>query len=144
MTSSLSPSFFRPTLRARQVLAGLAGLALGAAGWLAATPSAQAADVYWSIGVHQSGVSVGVSNAPPVVLAPPRVVYAQPRVVLAPAPVVLVPHVVYPAHPVHRAQWAPPGHAKHWHQDRRHGHRHGGGERHAHRSERWDDRGHRR
>lgn len=83
-----------------------AGLALGVAA------AARAADVYWSIGIHQPGVSVGVSNAPPVVVAPaPRwhaatpVVVMPPRVVYVPAPVRVV---------------TPPGHWKarhHRHRD---------------------------
>lgn len=106
------------------LLAAAAVVALSGAG------VAQAADVYWSIGVHQPGVQVGVSNAPP------RVVYGPP------------PVVVY-GPPVYRAGWAPPGHGKHWHKhrDRHHGwdddhrrdHRHGGRDRDD-RHDRWDDR----
>ncbi len=62
---------------------------------------AQASNVYWSIGVHQPGVHVGVSNAPPVVVQYPVVVHN-------PRPVVVTS-------PPHHAGWVPPGHrhAKH-------------------------------
>ncbi|WP_208300036.1 hypothetical protein [Aquabacterium sp. A08] len=115
-----------------------AALALSAAG------GAQATDVYWSIGVHQPGVHVGVSNAPPVVVhTTPRVVHVSPRVVYGPPPVVVVPH------PVYRTGWAPPGHHKHkhgykhrdrdrhWDDDHRRDGRHGGRD---DRHDRWDDR----
>lgn len=97
--------------------------------------AAQAADVYWSIGVHQPGVHVGVSNAPQVVVAPP-------------------PVVVY-APPVYRTGWTPPGHGKHLHKHHaryRHGRDGWGDDRRGHdrwdgrddhrddRRERWDDR----
>ena len=111
-------------------------LVAGVAGLLWSAQSAQAADVYWSIGVHQPGVHVGVSNGPRVVYGPP-------------------PVVVY-APPVYRAGWAPPGHGKHWHNhhdrhrhwrddDRRHDRydRYGRDERWGDRDdrhERWDDR----
>jgi hypothetical protein len=85
-----------------RVALGLLSAASGAA--------AQAGDVYWSIGVHQPGVSVGVGNYPPVVVAPvPRVVMS-PLVVATPSPVVVLPSVGY---------WVPPGHRHH----RRHPHR---------------------
>ena len=99
---------------------GVAALCLG----LAFAGGAQATDVYWSVGIHQPGVSVGVSNAPPapvvvypaprVIYSPPQVVYSTPRVVYGPAPVVIYPQ------PVYRAGWAPPGHRKHWHKHGRH------------------------
>lgn len=96
LTSMLSPTL-------RQPKAWL--LSVGAALALSAAGAAQAGDVYWSIGVHQPGVHVGVSNAPRVVYGPP-------------------PVVVY-APPVYRAGWAPPGH--HWQSrhDRHHRHGHG-------------------
>lgn len=116
-------------------------LVAGAAGWLWSAQSAQAGDVYWSVGVHQPGVSVGVSNAPPVVVqSAPRVIYAPaPRVIYSPAPV-----VVYPA-PLYRTRWMPPGHRKHGHKDRfdrRDDSRH---DRWGHpRDNRWGDHDHRR
>ncbi len=124
-------------------------VAAGMMGLLWSAQSAQANDVYWSIGVHQPGVSVGVSNAPQVIVQPaPRVIYAPPRVVYGAPPV-----VVYPQ-PLYRTQWAPPGHSKHWHKGR-HGHRHDWDDRHDRRDDRrhdrhdrrddrWDDRDHRR
>ena len=98
---------------------------------VAAMGSAQARDVYWSVGVHAApGVHVGVGNhhpVAPVVVAPapvivPPVVYTAPQVVYPggiyyqqPAPVV-----------VYRNDW-----------DRGHGHRHfryrGHGHGHGHR-----------
>lgn len=77
-------------------------MALGLAG------TAQANNVVWSIGVHQPGIHVGVSNAPPVVVQYPVVVHS-PR------------HVVVTQPPRHG--WDAPGrrhgHDK-WRDDRRH------------------------
>lgn len=75
----------------------LASLAVGA--WALSASNAHARgsdDVYWSIGVNQPGVNVGVSNAPPprVVYREPVVVYERPVVVHRPAPVVI--HQPYP------------------------------------------------
>ncbi|MEW6693608.1 MAG: hypothetical protein AB1371_01420 [Pseudomonadota bacterium] len=79
---------------------------------LAAAGAAQAGDVYWSIGVHQPGVTVGVGNVPPVIVAP------APRVVMVPpVPVVVSPAVVYT--PVY-GYAVPPGHRKHRHWHRGH------------------------
>jgi hypothetical protein len=68
--------------------------ALLAAGGLMAV-SAQAADVYWSVGVHGPGVVTTVGNHPPQ----PRVIVAQPYppAIYAPAPVHYMPppRVVY-------------------------------------------------
>lgn len=115
----------------------LAALAMGA--WAASGlgSQARAGDVYWSVGVHQPGVVVGVSNAPP-----PRPVIVQPRPVVIHQPPVVVhqpypyaygygrPVVVVPQ-PVYRAGWGygPYGHRHHhWkHHDRHDDHRHGGG-----------------
>ncbi len=133
--------------RARRVVGCVAASAVGL---LWAAQSAQANDVYWSIGVHQPGVSVGVSNAPPVIVhTAPQVIYAPPPRVVYGAP----PVVVY-TQPLYRTQWAPPGHAKHWHKGR-HGHRHEWEDRHdrredrrhdrhERRDDRWDDRDYRR
>lgn len=87
---------------------GLAVAALVCGAWaLSATLApAQARDLYFSIGVNTPGVSVGVSNAPPVVYHPPAVVHYPPPVVHYPSPVVQYPPavvhypqpvVVYPA-----------------------------------------------
>ncbi|MEZ5643678.1 MAG: hypothetical protein R3E94_01975 [Burkholderiaceae bacterium] len=79
---------------------GLAGAAWALSSGI--TP-AQASDVYFSVGVNTPGVSVGVSNAPPVVYQPPvvhyppAVVHYPPAVVHYPAPVVVQPPtVIYP------------------------------------------------
>ena len=70
----------------RIVVTGL--LAAGALG-IAAT--AQARDVYWSVGVGSPGISVGVGNVPPAYYGPPPV-YVQPApVYVRPAPVYVAP-----------------------------------------------------
>lgn len=71
-------------------------VSLGAAAWALSAGQAQARgghdDIYWSIGVHQPGVTVGVSNAPP---PRPVVIHQPPPVVIHPsAPVVI--HQPYP------------------------------------------------
>lgn len=84
-----------------------------AAGSLGAAGTAQARDVYWSVGVGGPGVSVGFGNTPPVspvyvapqpvFVTPPPVVVRPPRrpVHVMPAPVYYTPPpVVY--HPGHR------------------------------------------
>lgn len=120
----------------RSVYSLAAAATLGLAG-LGATASAHAGDVYWSVGVSQPGVRVGVSNAPPVVYQPaPVVIYPQPHVVYAPPP---PPQVVYrPAPPVYypqpqvvyvpqpyytQAGWVYPGYRHGW--ERHHGPRGG-------------------
>lgn len=78
-------------------LALVAALTAGAAGL------AQARDnIYWSIGVHSPGVSVGVANAAPVVSYPRYAypsygypVYGAQPVVVVPRPVVVHPAPVY-------------------------------------------------
>lgn len=88
----------------------LALVSLAAGAWAVSAGTAQARgdhDVYWSIGIQQPGVSLGVSNAPPVVYQPrPRVVvverpvfYEQPVVYQRPVVVRPRPVVVYEAHP---------------------------------------------
>jgi hypothetical protein len=88
---------FRPLA----VVAVVASAALGTA--------AQARDnVYWSLGVEAApGVSVGVGNTRPVVVAPapvylaPQPVYVAPRpVYVQPAPVIVRTAPVYYAEPV--------------------------------------------
>jgi hypothetical protein len=70
----------------------MAMVALAAGAWALSTGTAQARggnDIYWSIGVNQPGVSVGVTNAPPVV-------YQQrPQVVVVERPVFYERPVVY-------------------------------------------------
>ncbi len=127
------------------------GLALAAAAALAAAPMAQAnGNVFWSVGVVAApGVTLGVSNAPPVYVQPapvymhprPTVYHAPPRYVM-PAPVYTQPHVYYtpppvrygppqvvygvPRHvgpPAYATGWVPPGH-RHRHGNRPQGYRH--------------------
>jgi hypothetical protein len=102
-------------------LAAVALLALAAG-----AGTAQARDnVFWSLGVDAApGVSLGVSNTRPVVVAPqpvyvaPQPVYVAPRPVVVHRPVVLVqPEPVYIERGRHR------GHKhKHKHRGHRHGH----------------------
>ncbi len=47
---------------------------------------AQAADVYWSIGVQSPGVVVGAANMPPVMYGPPVVVVPGPYYRVGPPP----------------------------------------------------------
>ena len=72
-------------------VAALAITALGAAA------TAQARDVYWSVGVQAApGVTLGVGNVRPVYLAPAPVYLAPAPVYYAPAPVYYVrPAAVY-------------------------------------------------
>ena len=106
---------------------GLAMIALAAGGW-ALAGSAQARDVYWSIGVNSPGVAVGVSNAPPpVVYSYPSYGYPvyEPRpVVVYPRPVVVHPRpVVVQSYPVYPAPYYGYCDDRRWHKHR-HGHRH--------------------
>jgi len=80
-----------------------AGLLVGAA--LAAS-AAQAADVYWNIGMQMPGAVVEVANAPRVVYG-----YGAPPMMMVPAP-------------VYGAAWVPAYPERRWH--RRHHHRHDG------------------
>ena len=96
----------------------LALAALGVAG------TAQAQDVYWSVGLSSPGVHVGVASAPPVVVRPAyQPVYVQQSPVYAVPPAVgaLRPVPVYGVpQPSVQAGWQPPGRAWGWHH--RHGH----------------------
>ena len=100
----------------------LAALALAAAG-----TTAQARDnVYWNIGIDAApGVTLGVGNTRPVVVAPaPIIVQPQPVVVarpvyVAPAPVIVQPAPVYYT-PVH----GHPGKHKGWHKKHHRHHHH--------------------
>lgn len=65
----------------------LAWVSLAAGVWALSAGTAHAQggnEVHWSIGVNQPGVSVGVSNTPPVVVVQPR-----PQVVVVERPVVV-------------------------------------------------------
>lgn len=108
---------FRPLVAAALV-------ALGAS-------AAQARDnVFFSIGVEAApGVSVGVSNARPVVVAPAPVYVAPQPVYVAPRPVYVAPRpVVVQAQPVVLVEEPVrvlPGKRKGWHKHHRHhGHHH--------------------
>ncbi|MBA4262998.1 MAG: hypothetical protein C0443_13510 [Comamonadaceae bacterium] len=95
---------------------GLTLATLAAGAWALSAGQVHARDgndVYWSIGVHQPGVSVGVSNAPPprpviihqsapVIIHQPYP-YLQPVVVHQPYPYVR-PVVVHPR-PVYYSGW---------------------------------------
>ncbi len=110
----------------RKLFRSLAGVALVALAGLGTT--AQARDgVFWSLGIEAApGVSVGVSNTRPVIVAPapvyvapqpvyvaPRPVYVAPRpIYLAPRPVVLVEQPVY-VHPGRHRGWHKHGHHRH-------------------------------
>ena len=83
---------------------------------------AQARDnVYWSLGVQAApGVSIGVGNARPVVLAPayyaPAPVYVQPQTVYY-EPAYYPSTAVYVGAPIYAGgywYWGP-GHVRHWH-----------------------------
>lgn len=117
-------------------------LLITAAGAMAAG-SANAGDVYWSVGISSPGVGTVISNAPPVVVhpapvyvapapvvyAPPPVVYTPPpRVVYRPVPVYTAPRVVYQPVPV-VVRGHGHGHYKHYrhHKHHRHHDRHDGG-----------------
>lgn len=87
---------------------------------VAAASSAQARDVYWSVGVQAApGVTVGAGNYRPVYVAPAPVYVAPAPVYLAPAPVYYAPPprvyygpVVYHGHP-HKQKWKGKRH-NHW------------------------------
>lgn len=96
--------------RKNYVRMALAGAAVALAGF---TGTAQARDVYWSVGINSPGVSVGVApSAPyysygqPVYVAPPPPVYVQPRgIYYAPPPAYVAPRPIYYAPP---AYYGPP------------------------------------
>jgi hypothetical protein len=155
-TLSLSTHWHRTSALAR----GLALSALAASAWAlsVAWSPAQARDVYWSVGIQQPGMVLGVSNAQPVVVVPqyvpppkhrpvvqqPPVVVQQPPVVVYGPPVwVHAPHrsvqpVVLLPQPVYVQNW---GHGPRWDErrERRHHRRHDRHERYE-RSDR-NDRG---
>lgn len=125
-----------------------AALSMATGLWALAAGQAQARgshdDVYWSVGVNSPGVSVGVSNAPPVVVQP------RPVVIHQPAPVVVQPAYPYPyvrpvvVHPrpvVYYGGYGPRWDDRHERRHWKHKHRHHRFE-HEHEHDRWDD-GHR-
>ena len=97
-------------------LAAVAFLALAAG-------AAQARDnVFFSVGVEAApGVSVGVSNVRPAVIAPAPVVVAPQPVYVAPRPVVVSRPVMVVEEPVYVVPGGHRGHHKHHHHGR-HGH----------------------
>lgn len=107
-----------PAPRAARLLKAGALASLAVAGLLAAGAAQARSDVSFSLGIGVPGVSVGVTNAPPVYYAPPvyvqpRPVYVQPApVYYAPAPVYVRPAPVYYGPP---AYYGPPGHWRHGH-----------------------------
>lgn len=132
----MKPVSFSSSQRALRGLA-LLGLAASAWGLSGIASQAQARDsVHWSIGVQSPGVSVGVSNAPPVVYGYPSHSYPSygypvydPRpVVVYPRPVVVYPRpVVVERYPVYVAPppWRYSEPRGHWHKNRGgHGHGH--------------------
>jgi hypothetical protein len=134
-SKSLNTPWQRSSVWAR----GLALVSLAAGAWALSAGAAHArsgSDVYWSIGINQPGVSVGVSNAPPVIYREPRVVYREPVVVYRePVVVYREPRVVYqrPA-PVVYQSW---GHPRF--DDRRAYKKHKRDKWHRHHSRGWDD-----
>jgi len=122
-------------------------IALAAAAWELSIGQAQARgghdDIFWSIGIHQPGVTVGVSNAlpprPVVIHQPPPVVIHQP------APVVIhngAPVVIHQHHPYVRPVVVYQGwrYGPRW--DERHERRywkHKKRDRHDRDDDRWDD-----
>lgn len=113
--------FFRPLAAAGVLVAAALGGTAHARG-----------DVFWSVGIDAApGVSIGVGNTRPVVVAPapvyvaPAPVYVAPRpVYLAPRPVYLAPAPVYvqPA-PVY-VQYGHPGKRKGWYKNHHRHHHH--------------------
>lgn len=98
------------------------GVAFAAAALALAAGSAQAREVNWSVGVYTPGVTIGVNQGYPVVVAPAPM-YAPP-----PRPRYHAPAPVYYQAPPPAYYYGPPPHAyRHPH----HHHRHG-----------WDDRPH--
>lgn len=118
-TLSLNTYWKRTSAVARGLT--LAALAAGAWALSAGLTQAHASDVYWSVGIQQPGVSVGVSNAPPVVVHPYPGVRHRPVVVHQPyqyvRPVVVVPQPVYYQNWGHAPRWDDrrDRHHKKWH-----------------------------
>ena len=90
--------------------------------------SAQARDVYWSVGIDAApGVSVGVGNYRPVYVAPAPVYIAPAPIYVAPRPIYVQPQPVYyvqPAPVYYGAYYGHTGKRKGWH--KKHHHHHGG------------------
>lgn len=107
-----------------------AAAALVAAAAIGSTAHA-GSNVFWSVGIDAApGVSIGLGNTRPVMVAPapvfvaPAPVYVAPRpIYVAPRPVVLMPQPVYVRAPVY-VEYAHPGKHKRWYKKH---HRHGRG-----------------
>jgi hypothetical protein len=107
-------------LKLSHPLAAAAVVALAAVG-----TAAQARDVAWSLGVQAApGVTLGVGNVRPVVVAPAPVYLAPQPVYVAPPPVVVTrPVMVAPAPVIYEETYVVrPGH-RHGH-ERRHNEHH--------------------
>jgi hypothetical protein len=135
-TLSLKSSSWR---RSSAWARGVALVSLAAGAWAMTMGTAHArgdrdGDVYWSVGVSQPGVSVGVSNMPPprVVVVQPRPVIVEQRPVVIERPVRYEQRVVVVREPVYYRDYGPRWHKHHW--KARHGYR-------GYRGDRWDDDG---
>lgn len=128
----------------------LALVSLAAGVWALSAGAAQARgdnDVYWSVGVHQPGVSVGVSNAPPVVYRPrPQVVVVERPVVYQRPVLYQRPVVVYETHAyaygrpvVYRERGYSRYQERRAHKYQKHQKRHKRHDRHDRHGDRWDD-----
>jgi PXPV repeat (3 copies) len=109
-------------LKLSRPLAAAVLVALGAMG-----SAAQARDnVFWSLGVEAApGVSLGVGNTRPVVVAPAPVYVAPQPVYVAPAPVIVHPrHVIVEPAPViyEETVIVRPGHGHGRHKEHHHHH----------------------
>lgn len=109
-------------LKFSRVLAAAGALALVAVG-----TSAQARDVFWSVGITSPGVAVGVGNA--AVYAPAPVYVAPAPVYVAPRPVYVAPQPVYVAPPAYYVRPAPVYYT-YYGDGYTHDHRHGKGRGH--------------
>jgi hypothetical protein len=99
--------------------------AVGVVALAAVGTAAQARDnVYWSVGVDAApGVSIGVGNTRPVVVAPAPVYVAPAPVYVAPRPVYVAPAPVYYAQPAPVYYYdGHPGKRKGWHKHKHHRH----------------------
>jgi hypothetical protein len=107
----------------RKLLRRLAAVAFVAL----AAGAAQARDnVTWSVGIDAApGVSIGATNARPLLVAPAPVIVAPQPVYVAPRPVYVAPRPVVVVQP--EPVYVVPGKHKGWHKKhhRRHGHGHG-------------------
>lgn len=98
-------------------LAAVAVVALAAVG-----SAAQARDnVFFSVGIDAApGVSIGVTNARPVVIAPAPIYVAPQPVYVAPRPVYVAPQPVMLVEPAPVYYYGHPGKHKGWRKHHRH------------------------